>query len=123
MGNPTDSLIERARELRRELTPAEKRLWRELLDRRCAGFKFRRQHIIGPFIVDFYCASCSLSIEIDGETHLGRELHDVQRQKFLEVQGLKILRFWNTEVYDDLEAVMEAIYIECEQRKTQRKTE
>jgi len=75
-----------------------------LRDRQCAGFKFRRQHVVGPFIVDFFCASCSLGVEIDGETHLGRERADFKRQRFLETEGLKVLRFWNTEVYDDLEA-------------------
>ena len=99
--------------LRLDATPAESRLLAcTLRDRRCAGFKFRRQYVIGPYILDFFCASCLLGIEIDGETHLGREQSDHTRQQFLEAHGLKILRFWNTEVYDEFRGVMNAIYRE-----------
>jgi very-short-patch-repair endonuclease len=106
-------LKSRSRALRREMTPAEKILWGRLRDRRFAGFKFRRQHVIGPYIVDFYCAQARLVLEIDGETHLGRERPDQTRQSWLEGQGLKVVRFWNTEVYDDGDPVMEIIWREC----------
>jgi very-short-patch-repair endonuclease len=90
----------RARELRREMTPAERIVWKQLRDRRFAGFKFRRQQPIGPYIVDFFCASRRLVVELDGETHLGKEVNDQIRQGYLERQGLRVLRFWNTEVYE-----------------------
>jgi very-short-patch-repair endonuclease len=111
---------QRARAMRHEATPAEQRLWPQLRGRRFTGLKFRRQHVIGSFIVDFYCAEASLVLEVDGETHLGKELLDQTRQRWLEDHGLKVLRFWNTEVFDDLEVVIEAIWRECQGRKATR---
>ncbi len=108
--------IRRARELRRAMTPAETILWRELRGRRFAGFKFRRQRPVGPYVADFYCYSCALIVELDGESHLGRENEDQIRQTNLEACGPKVLRFWNSDVYDDRESVLEAIYRECQQR-------
>jgi very-short-patch-repair endonuclease len=109
-------LIEYARQLRRDLSPAEKILWPQLRGRRFCGFRFRRQHIIDPYIADFYCAVTSLVVELDGETHLGKEAADQLRQKFLENKGLKVLRFWNTDVFENLESILEVIYRECQQR-------
>jgi len=103
----------RARELRQELTPTEKRLWPQLRGRRFAGFKFRRQTPIAGYIADFYCAKVRLIIELDGESHIGKEEHDEDRRQALEAQGFKVLRFWDTDVYDDLQAVLEAIWQEC----------
>src|SRR5262245_1191460 len=108
--------IRRARELRREMTPAEAILWRELRGRRFAGYKFRRQRPIGPYVADFYCHDCALIVELDGESHLGREAADRDRQVNLEACGLKVLRFWNSDVYDDLPTVLEAISQECQRR-------
>src|SRR6266404_3722448 len=113
--NPT--LRDMARQLRKEMTPAEGILWRQLRGRRFAGFKFRRQHPIGPFFADMACYECKLVVEVDGETHLGREHKDEERTKYLRMQGWLVLRFWNTEVYDELEPVLEAIYRACEARK------
>jgi len=104
---------QRARELRHEATPAEAILWKQLRGRRFAGFKFRRQHVIGSFIVDFYCAEVALLLEIDGETHLGKETLDQQRQRWLEERGYRVIRFWNTDVYDNLEVILESIWCEC----------
>ncbi len=67
---------QRSRDLRHEATPAEGILWRKLRERRFSGLKFRRQHVIGSFIVDFYCAEVAMILEIDGETHLGKEALD-----------------------------------------------
>src|SRR5262245_57379056 len=106
-------LGKRARELRHDMTPTEKILWRLLRDRRFAGFKFRRQKPIGGFIVDFYCARARLVIELDGESHVGKEAPDQERQDALERRGLKVLRFWDTQVYDELDAVIEVIWREC----------
>jgi very-short-patch-repair endonuclease len=113
---------QRSRELRDELTPAESILWAQLRGRRFSGLKFRRQHVIGSFIVDFYCAEVSLILEIDGETHLGKAPLDEARQSWLQAQGYRVLRFWNTEVYDELEPVLEAIWQECEARRTPIRT-
>jgi very-short-patch-repair endonuclease len=111
---------ERARRLRRESTPAEKILWPQLRGRRFAGFKFRRQHVLGPFIVDFYCSEAALVVELDGETHLGREASDLDRKAWLERAGLLVLRFWNNAVYDDRDAVLEAIWQACDARRKSR---
>jgi very-short-patch-repair endonuclease len=108
---------ETARHLRKAMTPAEAKLWRHLRARRFAGYKFRRQHPIGPFFADMACQECRLVVEVDGETHLGNELRDEQRTRFMQSQCWLVLRFWNNEVYDDLEPVLEVIYRACEERK------
>jgi very-short-patch-repair endonuclease len=107
---------QRARQLRRELTPAEKVLWREVRNRRFAGIKFRRQHPIGPFYADLACCECKLVVELDGETHLGCEGRDEERTRFLQTQGWMVLRFWNTQVYEELEGVLEVVYRTCLER-------
>lgn len=100
-----------ARRMRREPTPAEEALWRLLRHRRLAGFKFRRQHTYGPYILDFYCPRARLVVELDGDTHATPEglQADAERSAYLEARGLVILRFWNTEVADDQEAVLTRI--------------
>jgi very-short-patch-repair endonuclease len=108
--------VRRARELRRAMTPAEVILWRALRGRRYAGFKFRRQRPIGRYLADFYCHDSKLIVELDGETHIGREEADQSRQRALEGWGYKVLRFWNPDIYDDFECVMEAIFEECQRR-------
>jgi very-short-patch-repair endonuclease len=104
---------ERARELRREMTPAEKILWRALRSRRFADLKFRRQHPMGSFILDFYCARARLVVEVDGETHLGRALPDQQRTAWLQSQGLTVVRYWNNQLYDDFDTVLESLWSMC----------
>ena len=103
--------FQRARALRRKSTPAEKRLWQALRNRRLADFKFRRQHPIGPFIVDFFCNPAELVIEVDGDVHDIPEVmeYDLRREKCLKNLGLKILRFRNEEVMVNLSAVLEEI--------------
>ncbi|MCC7492193.1 MAG: endonuclease domain-containing protein, partial [Fimbriimonadaceae bacterium] len=100
----------RARELRRDSTPAEQRLWPRL--RRAAlGAKFRRQHPLGPFIVDFYCFERGLVVEVDGDSHYTPEglESDSARDTYLAGLGLDVLHVTNAEVHDSLEAVVEAI--------------
>ena len=106
----------RARALRSQMTDAERKLWFALRDRRFADFKFRRQHPIGPYVVDFACVACRVVIEADGESHFSRKRADSERSDFLKAAGWHVLRFWNTEIYDELEAVKEAIYRECVRR-------
>ncbi len=107
----------RARELRRNMTPAERILWNALRGRRFAGFKFRRQQVFGTYVLDFYCANARLTIEVDGETHLEKSKDDERRSDWLEKQGVKVLRFWNNQIYDELEAVLELLFRECEARR------
>jgi very-short-patch-repair endonuclease len=109
---------QRARELRRAMTPTEKRLWSHLRGRRFTGFKFRRQTPIAGYIADFYCAQARLIIELDGESHVGREDHDENRRQAIEARGFKVLRVWDTEVYDEMDAVLELIWRECVLRGT-----
>jgi very-short-patch-repair endonuclease len=90
---------DRARELRRDSTEAEHRLWSHLRNK-SLGVKFRRQHPIGPFIVDFFSLEAKLVVEIDGGQHDedDKRRADESRTKFLEDRGYRILRFWNNEV-------------------------
>ncbi len=105
-----------ARRLRRDQTPAEAVLWRHLRAKRRAGFRFRRQQPVGPYVVDFLCSRAALVVEADGETHLGKEESDAARQSYLERQGLMVLRFWNSEVYDNPEGVVQRLLEVCESR-------
>jgi very-short-patch-repair endonuclease len=98
-----------ARQMRREPTFAEDRLWEKLRNRRLGDYKFRRQHPIDRFIVDFYCAAAHLVIEVDGEIHEYTQEEDALRQAFIESLGLRVLRFTNGEVLTQMEAVLEVI--------------
>ena len=111
-------LYERVRELRKNMTPAEAILWNQLRDRRFSGFKFRRQQPINEAwaIADFFCASALLIVELDGETHVGRDAEDHERQSRLESLGYLVLRFFNHDVYEDLETVLETIWSSCSER-------
>ena len=99
--------LERARVLRGCSTDAERKLWSALRGSQLAGLKFRRQHPIHPYTVDFFCASAKLVVEVDGSQH-GEE-SDRARTRFLQEQGLTVLRFWNNEVLTQIEAVADAI--------------
>ena len=100
---------QRARELRRQMTAAETVLWQELRGGRLGGVHFRRQHAVGPFILDFYCAASGLGIEVDGGVHEGREVVDRMRTEALETRGIRILRFRNEDVLSDLPRVLTRI--------------
>jgi len=108
------SLYAATKRLRRELTPAEKVLWKHLGNRRFAGFKFRRQQPVDYYVADFFCPAARLVVELDGESHVGKDVHDARRQAYLEAQGLRVVRFWNTAVYDDLEMVLQVIWELCQ---------
>jgi len=94
-----------ARKLRSSMTDAEHALWRVLRSRQLAGFKFRRQHSIGPFVVDFVCLEHKLIIEVDGGHHAEQPDADAGRTEYLEGQGYRVLRFWNNEVLTEMEGV------------------
>jgi very-short-patch-repair endonuclease len=104
-----DKLKPIAREMRRTPTPAEDRLWQELRNRKLAGLKFRRQHPIERFIVDFYCQAAALVVEVDGALHENTKDRDAVRQQFLELNGLRVIRFSNEAVLARTEEVLAAI--------------
>jgi very-short-patch-repair endonuclease len=89
-----DITLKRARRLRKNLTPQELGLWLRLKNRALGGFRFRRQHPVGPYILDFYCAEARLAVEIDGYSHglEGREAHDGRRDAWLREKGIETLR-------------------------------
>lgn len=101
-------LAGRARELRRNTTPAEKKLWALLRE---LPVRFRRQRPIGPYIVDFYCAELGLVVEVDGESHYTPEgqMHDAERDAYLRRLGLRVLRFSNLDVHANPSGVVWAI--------------
>lgn len=107
-----------ARQMRRASTATEKRLWSRLRDRRLSGWKFRRQHWLAPYILDFYCPDAALVVELDGDSHAtdGAAEADQMRTEFLEAQGLKVIRFWNHQVHEDEDWVLSTIRQECEER-------
>ena len=99
-----------AREMRMHMTDAEALLWKLLRNRRIADAKFRRQHPIGRYILDFYCDEKKLVIELDGSQHMDAVNYDQQRDGWLKAQGIRVLRFWNNQVLIETESVMEVIY-------------
>lgn len=103
------SRTQRARDLRANMTDAERRLWQGLRGRQLAGYKFRRQVPIGPYIVDFACLEARLVIEVDGGQHLG-SAEDQARDAWLRSEGYRVLRFWNHEVLQQTTDVLEHIW-------------
>ena len=101
--------IDRARQLRKDSTFPERRLWAELRGRRLAGHKFRRQAPVGPFIADFLNHESKVIIELDGQSHVDRGRQDLSRQNWLESQGFRILRVSNDDLMTDLDVVLDAI--------------
>ncbi|WP_020484323.1 endonuclease domain-containing protein [Methylomonas sp. MK1] len=102
---------ELARSLRKNQTNAEQVIWQQIRNRQLLGYKFRRQQVIGPFIVDFVCLEPKLVIEIDGGQHADQKQYDQDRSHYLQQLGYRVLRFWNHEVLQDTPAVMEAIHL------------
>ena len=100
--------LERRKELRKSQTPQELKLWFCLKNKKL-GVKFRRQHGIGPYIADFYCKEKNLIIEIDGSPHLENKEYDKERNEYFESLRLKVLRFWNSEIDNDIENVLRKI--------------
>jgi len=104
--NTDPRLITFARRMRHEPAPTERLMWKLLRDRRLAGFRFRRQHPIPPYIADYYCAVAKLIVELDGDTHVGREEQDREREDFFRSLGYRVLRFWNNQLFEDEDAVL-----------------
>jgi len=101
-----------ARELRKRQTDAERLLWSRLRNRQLAGCKFRRQQLIGDYIVDFICLEPKLVVELDGGQHSEQVEYDSKRSNFLNRFGFKVLRFWNNDVLNEVESVLECILLE-----------
>jgi very-short-patch-repair endonuclease len=115
-GDPrTEGTRSRSRTLRRGGSDAEAALWRYLRGRQLAGAKFRRQHRIGPYVVDLCCVEARLIVELDGGQHAEQADRDAHRTAYLAQQGWRVIRFWNHDVLAQTSAVLEAIARELAQ--------
>ncbi|RDI97627.1 endonuclease domain-containing protein [Dyella solisilvae] len=101
--------VDRARGLRAGQTDAEQLLWHHLRNRRLQGWKFRRQHEIGPYIADFVCPDAGLIVELDGGQHGDQLAYDEVRTRKLQEEGYRVLRFWNNDVLTNTDSVLEVI--------------
>lgn len=97
--------------LRHDMTPSERMLWKHISDKQLDGWRFRRQHGFGPYVLDFYCPVLKLCIEVDGEIHQRTVVveKDKERTSFLESNGIKVIRFTNDEIENDISDVLERI--------------
>ncbi len=111
--NPNQSL---AQKLRKQPTDSENLLWHYLRKKSLNGFRFRRQHPIGNYIVDFVCLKSHLVIELDGSQHIEQASKDLIRDKWLTEQGYKVLRFYNNEFLEQIAETLEKIALECSKR-------
>jgi len=118
----TDEMKEYRRELRNNSTVAEKSLWKSLKGRQVEGLLFRRQYSIEHYILDFYCPELKLAIELDGEVHKQQSTYDEERSRhLLERYGIKVLRFENKCVYEQLRWILAAIKSEKERQQKEKK--
>lgn len=106
----TPKIFGRAKQLHREMTPAETKLWAHLRAHRMGDVHFRNQHAIGNYIVDFCAPRKKLIIELDGSQHLEQEAYDNERTNYLKSKGYKVLRFWNNDVLNNLDSVLTVIW-------------
>ena len=109
----TSTKLQRAKELRSQMTPEEKILWQHLRANKLNNFHFRRQQIIDGFITDFYCHAARLVIEVDGEIHQQQVEYDAERDRILSARGLQLLRIKNEEVRQNLDSVLRRIATAC----------
>jgi len=107
-----------ARILRKKPTWAEKLVWRWLRGRRFSGYKFRRQHPVGRYSLDFFCEEARLAIELDGGQHgfAEQRKHDAEREQFLASLSIKVLRFWNSRLRREAQAIRDTIFRELQAR-------
>ena len=106
-------MLERAKKLRREMTPAEKKLWKELKANRLNGLHFRRQQVVHGYFPDFYCHQHELIVELDGGIHEFQKEYDAEREAYLISLGFRIIRFKNEEITKNLKGVLQRIVNEC----------
>ena len=102
-------IVAAARKLRRSTTDVERKLWHRIRDKQIEGFRFRRQRPVGRFIVDFICLDARLIVELDDGQHAENVAHDKKRSAFLESLGYRVLRFWNNEVIENMDGVLERL--------------
>jgi very-short-patch-repair endonuclease len=107
-----------ARQFRKRETWAEKLIWRWLRGRRFSSYKFRRQHPLGEYYLDFFCEEAERAIELDGSRHghPDKQAHDTEREKFLKSRGVKTLRFWNSHLRRNAQSVRDIIFNELQKR-------
>lgn len=117
--NTTPAKRARAQELRAAPTLAESRLWARLRGGRLGGWHFRRQHVVEPFIVDFYCHRAALVVEVDGGIHAQQAEQDQQRELALQARGLRVIRFSNEAVLQQINTVLAEILLACESKDNQ----
>ncbi len=110
------AVADRARELRRDMTPEEAILWNALRTNRLGGYHFRRQQVIDRFIVDFYCHSAGLVEELDGDIHQQQVNYDIERDRVIPARGLEVLRIPNDCINSNLPGVLKTILIKCKER-------
>jgi very-short-patch-repair endonuclease len=115
---PEPITYRRAASLRRALTPPEARLWRALKGAKLEGLRFRRQHPLGPFILDFYCPAARLAVEVDGSVHdtADQAAHDARRTAWLGEQGVEVVRYPTLSIRDNLEGVLAGLAALCASR-------
>jgi len=114
IGQKVDQVkVQRAKELRRQMTREERILWQQLRTNRLQGFHFRRQQVIAGFIADFYCHAAGLVVEMDGGIHQQQAEYDAERDRVLATLGLRILRVRNIEILENLAGVLERIAAAC----------
>ncbi len=104
-------ILKRCRESRQEPTAAEERLWAFLKNRQLCGLKFRRQHPLEGYVLDFYCKEANLCVELDGSGHLDpdQEKYDQERTHSLQALGIRVIRFWNNDVFTHIDIVLDEI--------------
>jgi primosomal protein N' (replication factor Y) len=104
----SDKIRQRSRDLRRNQTEVERILWSYLRSRKVNGWRFRRQHPIAPYIADFACIAARLIVEADGDQHVDSR-HDTARDRRLKADGWRVLRFWNSQILENMEGVIRMI--------------
>ncbi|MBV8454217.1 MAG: endonuclease domain-containing protein [Deltaproteobacteria bacterium] len=110
MNSDGETPRDRGRRLRAESTEEERKLWEQFRAKRFGGYKFRRQHRIGPYFADFCCLKLRLVVELDGSQHAEQTAQDAIRTAYLTEQSYRVIRFWNEQVNREMDDVLEAIY-------------
>jgi very-short-patch-repair endonuclease len=115
--------LEDSRKLRKNMTPSESLLWEHLRNRKCGGFKFRRQQVIEGFIADFYCEQPQIVVEVDGGIHddADAKKNDAHRETVFRARGITTIRFQNDQVNRHIESVVDQIAAACESNRKQSK--
>jgi very-short-patch-repair endonuclease len=114
--NVKSAKVQRAKELRHDMTAAEKALWQAVRANRLNGWHFRRQQIIGGFIADFYCHAAALVVELDGGVHESQQEYDQERTEIIKMYGIEVVRFQNETVLNHLPQVLQEIDRVCRER-------